>query len=66
MATKIIRLPEVLTRVGIKRATLYDWIAEGKFPKQIKLGPRSVGWEEQTVEDWLSNRISLSKQNEKR
>ncbi len=59
--TRILRLPEVLSRVGVKRATLYDWIASGHFPKQIKLGSRSVGWSESSVEKFLKDRISASK-----
>jgi prophage regulatory protein len=60
MATKILRLPEVLNRVGVRRATLYQWITAGKFPKQIQLGTRSVGWDEKSVESWLKDRISAS------
>lgn len=61
MATKILRLPEVLNRVGVKRATLYDWISDGNFPKQVRLGARSVGWDEKSVETWLKDRISASR-----
>ena len=61
MATKILRLPEVLSRIGVKRATLYEWISNGSFPKQIHLGARSVGWDEKSIESWLKDRISASK-----
>jgi hypothetical protein len=35
-------------------------ITAGKFPKQIQLGTRSVGWDEKSVESWLKDRISAS------
>lgn len=60
MSIRILRLPEVLNRIGVKRATLYEWIAAGHFPKQIKLGARSVGWPESSVEKFLKDRISAS------
>lgn len=60
MSTKILRLPEVLSRVGIKRATLYEWISNGTFPRQIRLGARSVGWDEKSIETWLNDRILSS------
>jgi prophage regulatory protein len=59
-STNILRFPEVLKRVGMKRTTIYNWVAEGKFPPPVKLGVRSVGWTEQSVELWIKNRISES------
>ncbi len=31
--------------------------AAGKFPKRVQLGPSRVGWVEQEVLDWLTERI---------
>ena len=28
-------------------------MANGEFPKPIKLGRRAVGWREQDIKDWL-------------
>jgi prophage regulatory protein len=54
---RILRLPEVINRVGLKRASIYDAIARGSFPKQIVLSNRAVGWVEQEIEAWLAARI---------
>jgi len=59
--TRILRLPEVMARVGLKRASIYQHIAAGTFPKQISLGVRAVGWLESEIEQWLSDRISASR-----
>lgn len=29
---------------GISKATLYRWIAEGRFPRQVKIGPSRMGF----------------------
>jgi len=54
---RILRLPEVITRVGLKRASIYQHIAEGTFPRQIPLGPRAVGWIETEIDAWFAARI---------
>lgn len=54
--TRILRLPEVLARTGVSRTTIYKWIAEGRFPRPIPLGPHSVGWFESELEAWFRKR----------
>jgi len=54
----ILRLPEVMARVGICRASIYQRMKEGTFPKSLPLGPRSVGWLEHEIDAWLQVRIS--------
>ena len=58
---KVLRLPEVIVRVGLKRASIYQRIQTGIFPKPIPLGPRAVGWLEHEVEAWLVERVQLRK-----
>lgn len=55
---RILRLPEVMARVGICRASIYLRIADGSFPKQISLGARAVGWLESDIDAWLAARIA--------
>ncbi len=57
----VLRRPEVENRVQLSTATIYRMIAEGKFPKQIRLGARSVGWLESDINNWLND---LKKQTE--
>ena len=58
---KVHRLRVVEDRVGLKKTTIYTRIAEGKFPKQILLSKRSVGWLEADITNWLQQRIEESK-----
>jgi prophage regulatory protein len=39
-----IRLPEVLTLLGISRSTFYTGIKTGKYPKPVKIGKRVSTW----------------------
>lgn len=57
----VLRLPAVKTRTGLSRSTLYKKIAQGEFPKPIRLGARAVAWVEREVEAWLADRIKASR-----
>lgn len=54
---RILRINAVLDRTGLSRATLYRKIADGSFPKQIKLSTRCAGWRESAINAWLRNPI---------
>lgn len=58
---KILRLPLVRTRTGLSRSTIYDQMSRGRFPKQVTLGPKSVGWIEHEIDEWISSRINASR-----
>jgi len=55
---RILRLPDVIGRVGICRASIYQHMETGTFPKQISLGARAVGWLEYEIDAWLAARVS--------
>lgn len=55
---KLLKLPEVreLTRRSTTR--IYVDMAEGRFPRPVRIGARSVAWREQDLESWLQDRIA--------
>lgn len=57
----IYRLPEVMARTGLSRSSIYEQIRKGKFPSQINLGPRAVGWIESEIVNWIEARIDESR-----
>ena len=61
MTTIIIRLHEVKKQTGLSRSTIYDFIAKGKFPRQVELGEKAVGWIEADVQSWIASRINRSR-----
>jgi prophage regulatory protein len=52
----ILRRITVQLKTGLARSTLYLHIANGTFPRPIKIGKRRVGWRASDVNDWLSIR----------
>lgn len=61
MAQNILRLPNVQSRVKKSRSSIYLEMSRGDFPKPIKLGPRSVGWLESEVDEWIEKQIKKSR-----
>lgn len=57
---RILRLPTVLARTGLSRATLYRKVQAGTFPRQLKIAARCAGWRESAVNDWMRNPIFYS------
>lgn len=55
-ALSVLRLNQVKQQTGMSRSLIYKLIAEGKFPRQIKLGSRSVGWFQHSINEFLASR----------
>lgn len=53
---RFIRMPELTEQTGLSRSTIYDLIAAGEFPRQVRLSKRSVGWAEEAVTQWKASR----------
>jgi len=54
---RLIKLKEVMTKTSLGHSSIYKFIAEGSFPKQVSLGTKSVAWVESEVDDWILDRI---------
>ena len=61
---KIIRLPEVMARIGLKKSAVYKLIKDGDFPAQIKLGKHASGWLEADVQAWIMTRAGRCADND--
>ncbi|KLU15001.1 MULTISPECIES: helix-turn-helix transcriptional regulator [Xenorhabdus] len=57
----LIRLPEVQRRTGYSKAWIYKLIRNGEFPKQVKLGSRSIAFIESEIDNWIAKRIEESR-----
>lgn len=58
---RILRLPDVISRVGLRRASIYLHMTNGSFPKPISLGARAVGWLESDIDGWIAARIEVTR-----
>ncbi|MBS0251411.1 MAG: AlpA family transcriptional regulator [Proteobacteria bacterium] len=59
---RMLRLPQVLKKTGLSRSQIYRLIALGNFPTQIQLSERISGWIEIEIDQWLQERIELSRE----
>ena len=53
---RILRMPEVLSKVGISRSTLYAMVAAGEFPRAVRLTHKTVGWRSTDLDRWIESR----------
>ena len=51
---RLLRLPEVIDRVGLRRSAIYQRMKEGRFPKSRSLGPKCAVWVEAEIDQWIS------------
>ena len=56
MSDRLLTRPEVETRCGITRSTIYRMMRAGQFPEPVKVGPSAVRWPESEIEEWLNTR----------
>lgn len=52
----MLKLPAVIERTALSRSSIYQFAKDGKFPKPIKLGERSVAWDASEITDWIEQR----------
>lgn len=44
MTERLLRLPQVLELVPVSRASWWAGVKCGRYPKSVKLGPRTTAW----------------------
>jgi len=55
---RLLRLREITARLGVSRATVYQWISLGKFPPPTKLGKSSC-WPWSVVRQVMQDGVDL-------
>lgn len=58
MPDRTLRRRDVEARTGLSRSTLYAMMAQGTFPRPVRIGLRAVGWLESEIVVWLERRKS--------
>lgn len=62
MSQRVIRIKDLAStpgspgRLPVSPATLWRWIAAGKFPRPFKLGDRITVWDAEEIEVFLASR----------
>jgi prophage regulatory protein len=60
---KFIKLQSVMSITGMSRSSIYLAISEGRFPKQINLGVRSIAFLESEVQEWMEHCVANRRSN---
>jgi prophage regulatory protein len=60
-STRLLRLPQVIDRTGIRKTKLYELQKDGLFPMRIQITTHAVGWVEDEIETWIAERIAASR-----
>ena len=58
---RLLRLPEVIERVGLRRSAIYQRMSEGRFPKCRSLGPKCSVWVEAEINAWIQSVSNIRK-----
>lgn len=48
-----LRVSQILSVIPIGRSTWWKWVADGKAPKPIKLGPRTTAWKAEDIAQFI-------------
>ena len=54
MVQRVQRASGVAKSLAVAESSIWRWVAEGKFPKPIKLGERVTVWDLDDVEAFLA------------
>jgi predicted DNA-binding transcriptional regulator AlpA len=52
---RILRLKDVLYVIPVSKSTWWNGVKTGRYPKSIKMGPRTTGWFEKDILDLIDN-----------
>ena len=50
-----IRLPEVLAVFPVSKSAWWAGVKDGRFPKPVKLGPKTSAWRVQDIRSLIDN-----------
>lgn len=55
---KLLRLPAVEERTGLKKSTIYAGVKAKTFPGPVRLSARAVAFREEDIDRWISGRVN--------
>jgi prophage regulatory protein len=59
MSERLIRIPEVMSKLGIGRSTVWQYVKENKMPKPSKLSPKVTVWRETEIQAYILHITSV-------
>lgn len=59
----LLRCKSVTARTGLVRSAIYREMADGDFPKPIKITAKAVAWPSNEIDDWILSRIEAGQRS---
>lgn len=56
--SRLLRLPQVLNLIPVSRSAWWAGVKTGRFPRPVRLGPRTVAWRAEDVAALVENGAS--------
>lgn len=53
METRLLRMPDVVRRIGLSRPTIYRMIKAGEFPRPVRQG-RTSAWPSTEIDSYVN------------
>ena len=50
---RLLRIGDVMGRVGLRKSKIYALVAENRFPRPYKLSPKAARWSEREIAAWI-------------
>lgn len=57
----LLRLRDVIGRVGLARASIYRMVRRGEFPPPVHPTPATSAWVSTEIDDWIAERVNASR-----
>jgi predicted DNA-binding transcriptional regulator AlpA len=52
---ELLKIKDVLKIIPVSKATWYNGIRNGRYPKPVKIGLKAVAWRKQDIDDFLKS-----------
>ena len=56
MSDRLLRRQEVEELTGLSRSSIYRRMADGEFPRPVRVGALAVRWKESDITAWIQSR----------
>ncbi len=64
MAKRLLREPEIVSRSGLSRTTIWRKEKAGTFPKRIRISENAVAWSSEKFELWMADPAAWVEHNQ--
>ena len=60
---KLIRLRQVMQMTGLGRSSIYNYMKDQSFPKQVKITSSLSAWVETEINEWIQDKVNQRDNN---